>query len=41
MGTNSSKQNLEIMKEYNFVGIRQDEGYGEIQLYSNKIKRTE
>ncbi|CAD8090630.1 unnamed protein product [Paramecium primaurelia] len=41
MGANSSKQNLEILNEYNFLNVAQDDGYGEIQLFSNKIKRTD
>ncbi|CAD8190352.1 unnamed protein product [Paramecium octaurelia] len=41
MGANSSKLNLEILNEYSFLNVAQDEGYGEIQLFSNKIKRTD
>ncbi|CAD8169258.1 unnamed protein product [Paramecium octaurelia] len=41
MGANSSKQNFELLNEYNFLNIAQDDGYGEIQLFSNKIKRTD
>ncbi|CAK89995.1 unnamed protein product (macronuclear) [Paramecium tetraurelia] len=41
MGANSSKQNFELLNEYNFLNIAQDDGYGEIQLFSNKTKRTD
>ncbi|CAD8090151.1 unnamed protein product [Paramecium primaurelia] len=41
MGANSSKQNFEILNEYNFLNVAQDDGYGQIQLFSNKIKRTD
>ncbi|CAD8109677.1 unnamed protein product [Paramecium sonneborni] len=41
MGANSSKQNFELLNEYNFLNVAQDDGYGEIQLYSNKIKQTD
>ncbi|CAD8104474.1 unnamed protein product [Paramecium sonneborni] len=41
MGANSSKQNFEILNEYNFLNVAQDDGYGDIQLYSSKIKRAD